>query len=286
MIDFPLIDAHVHLWDTNFLNYPWLITREDLNRPFSEADYHQACGKIAVEKAVFIQSECDPLHHAKETAWATKLAQLPDSRIGGVVAFLPLEKGRALRYDMESLKAKNPLVKGIRRVIQYEPDLEFCLRPRFVQAVQMLSEFDWSFDIRIGAQQLEVALELVEQCPDTRFILNHMAKPDVQFGKLDPWRRQLTALSKHPNVSCKVSGLVSEADPDYWTEEDFKPFLEHVFTCFGFDRVLFASVWPICESNCDYARWVQILTTVLRGEPQDNKRKFFRDNALKSYRLK
>ncbi|MHB0859344.1 MAG: amidohydrolase family protein, partial [Anaerolineae bacterium] len=147
MPSFPIVDTHLHVWDPNHLRYPWLDAIPLLNKPYLLADYDAACGDVPVAQMVFVQAEADFAQFREETAWVTELAR-QDPRLAGIVSWAPLERGDAVRGDLERL-AQNPLVKGIRRIIQFEVDPAFCLRPGFVEGVQALPDYGLCFDLCI-----------------------------------------------------------------------------------------------------------------------------------------
>jgi L-fuconolactonase len=283
MLGFPIVDAHVHFWDTRRLRYPWLDGIPLLNRPYLPDDYRESCGPVEIGQSVFVQCECDPSQYRDEVDWGTSLAAR-EPRIGGLVAWAPLEKGPAVREELEAL-AENRLVKGIRRIIQYEPQADFCLRPEFVYGVQMLSDFGFSFDVCIASIQMENTISLVRRCPEVRFVLDHIGKPNIRDGEREPWWSHLKMLSRLPNVWCKVSGLVTEADHRCWTGEGLKPYLDHVLACFGLDRVLFGGDWPVVLLASDYPRWAETLKWAVQGCSNAELRALFHDNAVAVYRL-
>lgn len=283
MIDFPLVDTHVHLWDPKFLRYPWLDGNALLNKPHLLENYRAACGPVQVEKMVFLQCECDFAQFMDEANWVTQLAQV-DPRIRGIVPWAPLEKGDAARSDLEQLAA-NPLIKGIRRIIQFEPDPAFCLRPDFVRGVQALPDYGLSFDICISHGQMANTIELVRQCPHVQFILDHIGKPNIKDQLMEPWKQELRTLAQFPNVWCKMSGLVTEADFQRWRKEDLKPYIDHVLECFGFGRVMYGGDWPVAYQATEYPRWVETLQWAVSGCSQSEARGLFHDNAVAFYRL-
>ena len=283
MPNFPLVDTHLHIWDTGRLRYPWLANVPVLNRNHSIEDYRHACGSIAVAKMVFVQCECDFAQFQEEADWVTEVART-DPRIRGIVAWAPLEKGDAAEADVARLAA-NPLVKGIRRIIQFEPDMEFCLRPDFVRGVQRLARHGLSFDLCINHRQLANTLELVRQCPNVRFILDHIGKPDIKVGRLDPWRAELREFARADNVVCKLSGLVTEADFAKWTTADLRPYFDHVVDCFGLSRVMFGGDWPVSAQATDYPRWVTTLDELLHGSSPDELHRVYVRNAESFYRV-
>ena len=283
MPNFPIVDTHLHLWDLGRLRYPWLASVPRLNRNHLIDDYRRACGPVQVAKMVFVQCECDPALSQQEADWVTKITRV-DPRIRGIVARAPLERGDAANGALAALAA-NPLVKGIRRLIQSDADDAFCLRPDFVRGVQLLPRHGLTFDLCIFHRQLANTIQLVQQCPNVTFILDHIGKPDIKAGRLDPWRADLRALAALPNVWCKLSGLVTEADFTKWTAADLRPYLDHVIDCFGFDRVMFGGDWPVSTQACDYPRWVATLDEALRGCTPDELHRVYVRNAESFYRV-
>ena len=282
MEKFPIVDTHVHLWHPKQLRYPWLAEVPALNRPYLLKDYIAAYGALAIESIVFVQCDTHPDDGLKETAWVTSLAAV-DPRIQGIVAWAPLEEGAQVAPFVEKL-AENRLVKGIRRLIQSE-SVDFCVHPDFVSGVKTLSRYGLSFDLCIFHPQLANAIRLVEQCPHVQFILDHIGKPDIKNQLFDPWKQELETLAGFPNVHCKISGLVTEAELETWTPADLQPYIEHVITCFGFDRVIYGSDWPVSTQASDYSRWVQTLKDAVSGCTSEELRNLFRDNAIKFYKL-
>ena len=280
---FPIVDTHLHIWDLSRLRYPWLASVPLLNKDHLIADYRRACGPVAVAKMVFLQCECDFAQFQEEADWVTEVAQV-DPRIRGIVPWAPLEKGDAAEADLARLAA-NPLIKGIRRIIQFEADPEFCLRPDFVRGVQLLPRHGLSFDLCINHRQLANTLKLVKQCPNVRFIMDHIAKPDIKAGLLEPWRTEMRELARCPNVWCKLSGLATEADFAKWTAADLRPYIDHVMDCFGFDRVIFGGDWPVATQATDYPRWVRTVDEALAGASPDELHRLYVRNAEAFYRI-
>lgn len=284
MPDFPIVDTHLHLWDPQQLSYPWLAGVPLLNRAYLLDDYRAACGAVAVEKLVFLQCECDPTQYVAEVDWVSGLAA-GDRRIQGIVPWAPLEKGAAVAPELARL-AKNPLIKGIRRIIQFEPDPGFCLRPGFVEGVRLLADFNLHFEICIkGDEQFRNVLALVAGCPQTRFILNHIGKPFIKERIVEPWAAMLGELAAMPNTVCKMSGLVTEADFGHWKRDDLRPYIDRVIACFGFERTLFGGDWPVAVQASTYPRWVGTLEWALAGAAPAQIRRVFRSNATEFYRL-
>ena len=283
MPDIPVIDTHVHLWDTTRFTYPWLGSLPQLARPFLPPDYAAASAGTEVEAMVFMQCDTAPAEALDEARWVRDLVKT-EPRIKGIIPFAPLELGEGCRVHVEELTSI-ALVKGVRRLIQSEADPVFCLQPDFVSGVRMLADYDLSFDICIAHTQLANATTLVGQCPNVRFILDHIAKPDIRQAIVEPWAAELKALAKLPNVTCKVSGMVTEADHEAWTKQDVRPYIDHVIACFGFDRVVYGGDWPVVNLAGGYGRWVEALDWALTACSPDELRRLFHDNARRVYRL-
>jgi L-fuconolactonase len=283
MPNFPIVDTHVHLWDPNHLHYPWLSSVPLLNKPYLLKEYNEATDPVKVDKMVFLECDIDKSQFIQEVEWVTELAAI-DPRIQGIVAFAPLELGENARVHLEKL-SQNKLVKGIRRIVQGEPDPEFCLRPDFVRGVQALPDYGLSCDICIYERQMASTVKMVAQCPDVQFILDHIGKPQIVNHLMEPWRSEISKLAKFPNVWCKMSGLVTEADHKHWTAADLRPYIDHVLEIFGFERTIYGGDWPVAFQAAEYPRWVSTLEEAVAGCSESELRALFRDNAISFYRL-
>jgi predicted TIM-barrel fold metal-dependent hydrolase len=154
-----------------------------------------------------------------------------------------------------------------------------------VENVRRLAEHDLSFDLCVNASQLPDAISLVKAAPDVHFVLDHCGVPDVKARALDPWRDHMREIAALPNVAGKVSGVVAYADPQRWTAADLAPFIQHTIDCFGWDRVMFGSDWPVCTLSASLKQWVEALREVVAGTSEEQQRKLFHDNAVRVYRL-
>ncbi len=284
ILDVPVIDTHVHLWNRDRFRLSWIDGNNTLDRNFILPEFSQASQDVGVEGFIFVEAGIEPHYAFLEAEWVESLARL-DPRLKGIVAAAPLEHGTHTRHYLEKLVALGSLVKGVRRLLQAEQDPFFCLQPGFIEGVQLLPELGFSFDICIYHYQLAGAIELVRRCPETSFILDHIAKPAIKSGELEPWRQQIGELANLPNVVCKVSGMVTEADHQNWTEADLAPYVGRVLEVFGEDRVMFGSDWPVALNAAAYSRWVQTLDRLTAHLSQEARRKLWADNARKHYRL-
>ncbi len=283
MSDFPIIDAHVHLWNPHQLPIPWLGAVPALNQPFGLAEYAQQTADLPIAGMVSIEVDVAPQFALLEAQQAVALAQ-HEPRLRGIIPSAPVEYGTLVRPYLAALQALGPLIKGVRRNIQGEA-ADFCVRPDFIAGVQLLAEFGFSFDICIRHHQMRSATELVRQCPSVTFILDHLGKPDIHHHAFAPWQTDLAQLAALPNVACKVSGLLTEADPDHWQTTDLAPYVAHALATFGGERILFGSDWPVLTQVAAYPRWVAAVHSLLAELPEATQRAIWHDNAQRWYRL-
>ncbi len=283
MPNFPIVDAHVHLFDIEHLSYGWLQSVPPINRTYLMPDFDRARGAVEVESLVFVEVAVDPGLHLDEARFVQDIADTKP-RIGAIVAHAPVEKGAAVEADLETLLAMRS-VKGIRRLIQGETDPGICLHPDFIAGVKRVGALGLTFDICVKSFALAYGLELARRCPNVTFILDHIGKPDIRHGLRDPWWGQITALAALPNVFCKVSGVITEADHARWTTADVAPYISHVIDAFGFDRCLYGSDWPVGELTHRYPTFVEILDGIVASASEADRRKLYRDTAKRVYRL-
>jgi predicted TIM-barrel fold metal-dependent hydrolase len=277
-----IVDTHQHLWDKDLFHYAWLEPLPLLDRSFRLSDYSEATRGLEIAKTVFVECDVDEAQVLDEALHVLRLANDQGNRIAGVVASGRPEKDGFKAY-LDKVSA-HPQLKGIRRILHTHPD-ELGQGKMFVENVARLATYGLSFDLCVLARQLPIALHLASRCPDVAFVLDHCGVPDVKGHTLDPWRAQISELSRLPNVSCKISGLVAYANPANWQSEDLRPFVDYVIASFGWDRVMFGSDWPVCNLTASYHRWVGTLFSLTQAAGEGNQRKLFHDNALRLYRL-
>lgn len=279
-MSFAFIDAHMHFWDRQVLPYPWLDEVPAIaGRHTPDEIREEAAGRLP-ERIVFV--ECGAPGR-EEVGWVGQLAAR-EPRIAAIVAKCPVNEGAATTAALAELRL-HPLVRGVRHLIQHEPDPGYCARPEFIAGVRAAGAAGLSFDLCCFHHQLPAVVRLVRACPDTRFILDHCGKPGIRAGLLDPWREHLRELAALPNVDCKLSGLITEADHAAWTPAQLRPYVDHALAVFGPGRLLFGGDWPVAKLAGSYPRWLDTardLVSHLSAAEQDA---IFRRNALRVYRL-
>lgn len=280
----PIIDAHVHLWDPAHLRIPWLDGNDLLNRPYGPVEYAAHTDGLEIAGIVYVQVEVAPAYALTEARIVAALAER-DPRIQAIVAYAPLEDGLRVRAFLDDLVRISPLVRGVRRITQGEADPAFCLRPDFITGVQQLADYGLSCDLCLNHTQLGPTIELVRRSPDVQFMLDHIAKPAIAAGLLEPWQAQLAELAALPNVYCKISGVVTEADHVHWTIEHIAPYVQHALAVFGPERVAFGSDWPVVLLASDYRRWVETLEALTAALAPIAQANLWATNAQRFYRL-
>jgi L-fuconolactonase len=283
MPEFPIVDSHVHLYDTTKLSYGWLAGVPKIDFPHLLADFDAARDSVQVDGIVFAEVAVDPGQHLAEAAFVQEIADA-DPRLRGMVAHLPVERGEAIADDLAKL-AQHRTLRGIRRLIQTEADPGFCLAPGFIAGVKLVGRAGLPFDICIKHFAMPYAVELARSCPDVQFVLDHIGKPDIRYGLREPWWSQMRALAALPNVTVKVSGVITEADHASWTPAQVTPYVAHTIETFGFDRVMYGSDWSVSELTHRYPTWVEILDGVVAGASLDERTKLYRGTATRIYKL-
>ena len=242
------IDAHQHFWRYEAREYAWIDeSMNALRRDFLPDDLEPELRRCGFDGCVAVQAR----QSLEETRWLLRLAeQFPFVR--GVVGWVDL-RAPNLRNVLEEMAGNRKLV-GVRHVVQSEPDDRFLLQPDFLRGIVTLEEFDLAYDILIYTKHLDVAAELVSRSPRQRFVLDHLAKPPIKSGELGEWKRGMGELAKFPNLMAKLSGLVTEADWNAWRPEQIIECVDVAFECFGAQRLMIGSDWPVCTLCGQYSR--------------------------------
>ncbi len=273
------IDSHMHFWDRSLMPYTWLQEVPSIWDRHDPATLHAEAGPAAPEKIVFVECGAPGLDEVK---WVEKLA-VQDPRIRAIVAKITIDAGAQTSADIAELR-QHPLVHGVRHHFEHAP-LDYCARPAFITGVRELAAAGLSFDICCKHPQLPAVIELVRQCPQVSFILDHGGKPGIRAALLDPWREHIRTLAGLPNVVCKLSGLVNEADHRHWTPAQLQPYVAHLLGTFGPSRLLFGGDWPVAKLASGYVRWLETARQFTAGLSPAERTAIFNDNAVRTYRI-
>ena len=278
------IDAHHHLWRYMPDEFGWINEHmSTIRRDFLTHDLKPLLDSAGISGTIAVQA-CQSL---EETHWLLGLADGDTSAgspwIKGVVGWAPIAADDFQETFANLRQCKN--LRGLRHVIQDEPDDQFILSPAFNRGIRMLRDTDLVYDILIHARHLPQTLRFVDMHPDQPFVLDHCAKPPIADGPLEPWSTHLRELAKRPNVSCKLSGLVTEADWQQWTPAILEPYWLVVLDAFGPTRLLFGSDWPVALLASSYQRWIDIVTEWVAPLSESEKEAIWGVTARRVYSL-
>jgi L-fuconolactonase len=273
------IDAHQHVWRYDPAQYGWIDdTMAALRRDHLPADAQREMARAGFDACVAVQAR----QTLEETRWLLALADAHPF-IAGVVGWIDLQSPDA-RAQLREF-ANYPRLVGIRHIVQSEPDDRFMLRPAFCAGFALLEEFGLAYDILVYSRQLPVAAELADRFPGQRFVLDHLGKPDIRAGAIDVWARDLRTLAARPNVWAKLSGLITEADWTTWTPRALRPYLDVAFDCFGAERLMIGSDWPVCTVAGDYARTMSVVMDYVSDRPARERDAVLGGNAQRFWNL-
>jgi L-fuconolactonase len=272
-----VIDAHQHFWRFNRVRDAW-ITEEMavIRRDFLPNDLAPELDANGVDATIAVQAD----QSEAETEFLLGLAE-GNRRIAGVVGWVDL-RSPDVEARLEHFSRFKKL-RGVRHVAQAEPDDRFVVQPDFVRGVSLLKKFNLTYDILIYPRQLPAAIELVAKLPDQKFVVDHLAKPEIAAKEIEPWASQIREIASNPNVFCKLSGMVTEAAWKKWKAGDFEPYLEVVFDAFGAQRLMFGSDWPVCLVAATYKQAKDIVASYVDRHAPDAKSAIFGENAQRFY---
>lgn len=273
------IDAHQHFWQYNAEEYAWIGPgMEVLKKDHLPSHLAPFLAEAGIEGTVTVQAR----QTLTETEWLLELAE-QHSFIKGVVGWVDLRSSK-LSEQLERFRA-HPKFCGVRHIVQDEPDDQFMLGENFIRGLGLLAEFDLAYDILIFPRHLPVACELVQQFPRHRFVLDHIAKPFIADRLVTPWDAAIRRLAANPNVFCKVSGMITEADWQQWQPVDFRPHLDVVFDAFGSKRIMFGSDWPVCTLAGTYVEVFGLVADYVGQLSETEQADVLGDTAKRCYGL-
>ncbi len=273
------IDAHHHFWKYSPKEYGWISDEmQVIRRDFLPPDLEREITKVGVDGVVSVQARQTLQETEGLLNWAERL-----DFIKGVVGWAPLVS-EGVRGDIERFAGRDAL-KGVRHVLHDESDDRYILREDFNRGVALLKDFSLVYDILIFERHLPQTLQFVDRHPDQVFVLDHIAKPRIRDGYLSPWQTNIVQLAHRPNVYCKVSGVVTEADHRNWTEQELRPYFDTVFSAFGPKRLMFGSDWPVCLPAAGYERWFRVVESYVSSLSETEQGRFWSGTAVEAYRL-
>jgi predicted TIM-barrel fold metal-dependent hydrolase len=277
-----MIDTHLHLIHPERFSYDWTAGIPALaGQPFRLEEYRAAAEGCGITESIFMEVDVPWDQAASEAAFFTSLAENPANRISGVIAACrPENDDFAAHLDATA----HPRLVGYRRVLHTQPD-GLSETSLFRENVALIGKADLTFDLCLLPRQLAAGAALIDACPDTRFILDHCGVPDIASGDLSFWREQLREISRRPNLACKISGIIAYAGGEI-TADTLRPVVEHAIECFGWDRLVWGSDWPVCNLTRDLATWTRLLDEILSGSSEDELARLHHRNAREIYQLK
>jgi L-fuconolactonase len=274
------IDGHVHFWRYEPANYPWIdASMAALQRDFLPSHARAAMDHAGIDACVAVQARGT----VEETRWLLELADAHPF-IVGVVGWVDLQAQDV--GDQIDQFCAHPKLVGLRHIVQSEPDDRFLLRPAFCRGISLLADLDLAYDILIYPKHLGAAAEFVSRFRHQRIVIDHLAKPAIRSGEIREWEKGLRRLAEFPQVFCKLSGLVTEADWQRWTTDQLRPYIDVAFDCFGPHRLIAGSDWPVCTVAADYGRTMAVIGEYLADKPENERDAVLGGNAQRFWRLK
>jgi L-fuconolactonase len=277
----PVIDAHQHFWDLQIFPQDWLSAAEmkPIRRTFLPKDLAPHLRKAGVDRTVFVQTK----HDLAENRWVLGLADEHDW-IAGVVGWVDLRSPHCEEQILEF--REHPKFVGVRHVVQDEPDDDWVVRPDVLRGLKALQKHGVPFDLLFYAKHLPHAATLARKLPRLPMVIDHLSKPDIRGARVLGWIDAFREAAKFPNVHCKLSSMVTQADWKGWSVSDLRPYVQAALELFGPDRLMFGSDWPVCLLAASYQEWFEAITDILSPLSKDEKAKIFGGTAARFYNLK
>ncbi|MCL7762581.1 amidohydrolase family protein [Polaribacter sp. Z014] len=274
------IDSHQHFWKYEAEKHSWIDDEMSvIRRDFLPSDLSKVYKENGIDGCVAVQAD----QTLEETDFLIDLAA-ENSFIKGIVGWVDL-RAENIEEVLEKY-SKNTIVKGFRHVVQGEADHNFLLRPNFLRGIAALEKYNFTYDILVFPHQLGAVLEFVQRFPNQKFVIDHIAKPYIKDGFFDGWASQMKEIATYKNVLCKVSGMITEADYNTWTEAQLNPYLEVVFNAFGTERIMFGSDWPVCLVAGNYTEVKNIVTNYISKFSEAEQKAIMGENAIDFYNIK
>ena len=278
-----MIDAHHHLWKLWRADYGWIGGGRNpavapIERDYLVQDYRSLAAANGIIGSIAMQAA----QTVAETRWLLEQARASGGLIKGVVGWIDMAAADA-PDDLHDL-AQDPLLRGIRPMLQEIADVEWVLQPKLVPALRAVMELDLSLDLLVRPPHLKAALALLTRHPGLRAIVDHGGKPDIANGLWQPWADDIRRIARESLSYCKLSGLVTEARPG-WKSGDLLRYAEHLIECFGVERIVWGSDWPVMLLNADYPGWLAAAKQFIAPHSAEDQMAILSDNAVRFYRL-
>ena len=275
-----VIDAHQHFWELGRFDYDWLQADglEPIRRSFLPRDLQPLLTEAGVDYAVFVQTQ----HHLAENRWVLELtAHYPF--LAGVVGWVDLSSPACEDQLLEFLE--QPKFVGVRHVTHDEPDVDFIVRPEVIRGLKVLERHNVPFDLLFRLPHLKHAITLARALPNLRMVVDHLAKPSIKLQRMDDWRETLCAAAAFPNLYCKLSGMITEADWQGWQPSDLKPYVDVALEAFGPARCMYGSDWPVCNLAGSYRQVIDALRENVARLSEHEQQAIWGETARQFYRL-
>ncbi len=274
------IDGHQHFWKADRGDYHWMSPGVPvLCRDYLPSDLLSHLVKHGITRTILVQAA----QTVAETDYLLALAA-QNSFIAGVVGWLDMDSVDFPRQF--ELYRKNPSFIGLRPMLQDIPDPAWILRPQVLKSLQLVADADFPFEFLTYTRHLRYVLQALKSVSSLRAVIDHISKPEIKERKLEPWKQLMAQAAQHRNLYCKLSGMITEADHAQWASEDLRPYIEHAVDCFGWDRIIFGSDWPVCLLAGTYDQVIEALMEVLRSRMDaTSEGKLFGENAAHFYKL-
>ena len=274
-----LTDSHQHFWQVGRFDYPWMTSELGvLYRDYLPDELAPILSRNGVSKTVLVQAS----NSVAESHWLLNLAN-ENSFIAGVVGWVDL-MSPIVDAQLDELSAHSKF-KGVRDLVESEPDDDWLIQPSVLSGLRQLSRYRLSYDLLVHTRHLKYVLQVVESVPELAFVIDHLAKPPIAKNEMKEWSQALKPLASYPNVHCKLSGLVTEANWTSWKSNDLRPFVEYALELFGTERLMFGSDYPVCLLAASYDRVLDAFQEILEPLSDADREKIFSNNAAKFYRL-
>ena len=274
-----MIDAHQHFWQVGRFDYPWMSSDLGvLYRDYLPADLTPILSRIGIDSTILVQAS----NSIAESRWLLELAG-ENSFIAGVVGWVDLTSAD-IEQQLSELTV-NQKFKGVRHLVESEPGDDWLIQSSVISGLQQLASHDLTYDLLVHTRHLKHIPQLAERCPNLRFVVDHLAKPPIARNEISEWSETLKPVAAYPNIHCKLSGLVTEANWSTWAASDLRPYVQRALELFGVDRIMFGSDYPVCLLAATYDRVLESFRELLKDLSDREREQIFSENAARFYRL-